>query len=294
MRRFDARLLLGRHAVGGGTFKEALRSKSRALDDDWKVAIRYVRWTYLPHYAEIQGLMKALGHDSGNRRQVSTGDGAAKSRNIMKSGYLLAPLSSMLISAVYLPLMTVALLKYPEAFSPTSNWLSDLGNRILSPEGSAYYNSGVIASGSLLIMFFLALRSIQLKNSKPQGAMVYLSQAFGIVGAIGMILSGLFSIDDPSKHGTMSAILRIGIGTAFGFTIPALLYHKGARRWILAIGGATAVLDLIVSVFFNNVQILEWPVILLFLVYCVLLGIETGRLGRANRQNTGGVSWPPR
>jgi hypothetical membrane protein len=184
------------------------------------------------------------------------------------------------ICAIYLSCASLAFLRYPESYSPSGNWLSDLGNRAISPEGSKYYNIGVMVSGGLLILFFLSLRGMRLAENRRQRVVLTLSQASGVIGAAGMILSGVFSIDTPSRHSVMSAILRIGVGTAFGFTVPALVYHRGVRRWILVLGAATTLLDLVVSALFNKTRILEWPVILLFLVYCIVLGGEAGRLQR--------------
>lgn len=208
----------------------------------------------------------------------------------MKKYNSLAPLLGILIVFIYLLLFALALSKYPQPFSPISNWLSDLGNRIISPDGSRYYNAGVILSGALLAVFFISHRSIRLITSKAQCIVLALSQVFGIVGAAAMMLSGVFSIDIPTKHSFVSAILRICIGTSFGLSIAALSYFKDVRKWILVIGGVTALLDLCVSVFFNKIHLLEWPVIFLFLTYCLLLGLEIGRLGRSNSSKKEGVA----
>lgn len=198
----------------------------------------------------------------------------------MKRCHLIAPILSTVIIAIYLLFSTLAMLKYPESFSPFSNWLSDLGNRIVSPAGSGYYNTGIILSGAVLAIFFLYSGSIHIKDNKAQYIVLTLSQVFGVIGAIAMIFTGVFSIDIPTKHSFASAVLRICIGTSFGLSVAVLRYFENARKWILIIGGATTLFDLCVSVFFNKVRILEWPVIGLFLIYCFLLGLEIGRLGR--------------
>jgi hypothetical membrane protein len=202
----------------------------------------------------------------------------------MKKHQFLAPLLGILIVAIYLLFFSLALSKYTQPFSPLSNWLSDLGNRVTSPNGSRFYNTGIILSGSMLAMFFVTHRSIRLVTNKAQPIVLALSQLFGIIGAAGMILSGVFSIDTPTKHSFASAVLRICIGTSFGLSIAALSYFKDVRKWVLVVGGVTVLLDLCVSVFFNKVHLLEWPVIFLFLTYCLLLGIEVGRLGKQRYQ----------
>ena len=198
----------------------------------------------------------------------------------MKKSYLITSILSVLIVAIYLSFTLLSLARYPEPFSPVSNWLSDLGNRITSPDGSKYYNTGIFITGLLLAIFFIALNSNRIKERKAQSIVLTFTQAFGILGATAMLCTGIFSIDIPRIHSLFSAVLRICLGTAFGLSVAAFRYHKEVRKWILVIGIVTTLTDLIVSVFFNKIQLLEWPVIFLFLTYCLLLGIETNRLGQ--------------
>ena len=196
---------------------------------------------------------------------------------------------SISVAAVYLVMTTLALVRYPQAFSPGSNWLSDLGNRIISPEGAPFYNAGIYITGSLLALFFVSLGSTRIPGRKVQNAMLLLTQICGIGGSVGMIMTGVFPIDTPQTHSLCSEILRIGLGSAFGFSVAAFRYHKEIKTWVLAAGVLTTLTDLIISVFYNNTQILEWPVIALFLIYCLLLGNETYRLGRLKQETVQGI-----
>jgi hypothetical membrane protein len=203
----------------------------------------------------------------------------------MLKSHQIALALSILVVVTYVSFTAAALAGYPGSFSPQNNWLSDLGDRITSPEGSKFYNAGIYGAGSLLALFFIALNAIRIKDRKPQNIVLTLAIAFGVFGALSMILTGVFSIDNPQVHSLFSAMNRIGTGTAFGLSVAALAYHKGVRRGILVIGVITTLTDLITSVFFNTIHLLEWPVIFLFLAYCLLLGIETNRLARS-RQGT--------
>jgi hypothetical membrane protein len=203
----------------------------------------------------------------------------------MKKSNPIAWVLSILVVAVYLVMTTLALLRYPVSFSPGSNWLSDLGNRIISPDGSAFYNAGIFITGSLLALFFISLGSTRIPGRKVQNIMLLLTQICGASGSIAMIMTGVFSIDTPQTHSLFSEILRIGLGSAFGFSVAAFRYQNRIKKWILVAGVITTLTDLIVSVFYNKTQILEWPVIALFLIYCLLLGNETYRLGRVKQEN---------
>ena len=60
--------------------------------------------------------------------------------------------------------------------------------------------------------------------------MLLLTQVIGIFGSIAMIMTGVFSIDNPQTHSLFSAFLRIGFGTAFGFSVAAFLYNKEFQK----------------------------------------------------------------
>ena len=203
----------------------------------------------------------------------------------MKKSYPTATILSVLIVAIYVSSTSLSLARYPEPFSPVSNWLSDLGNRITSPDGSKFYNTGIFITGFLLAIFFVALNSNRTKDRKAQNIVLTLTQVFGVLGAMAMICTGIFSIDVPQTHSIFSMLLRICLGTGFGLSVAAFAYHKEVRKWILVIGIVTTLTDLTVSVFFNKIQLFEWPVIFLFLTYCLLMGIETDRL-RQHRNRT--------
>lgn len=196
----------------------------------------------------------------------------------MKKGNMITWVLSILIATIYIVMTILALAKYPESFSPVSNWLSDLGNRIVSPVGSKFYNAGIYITGSLMALFFLSLGSNRMQGIKAQNIMLLLTQVIGIFGSSAMIMTGIFSIDYPQTHSLFSAFLRISFGTAFGFSVAAFLYNKEFKKWILIVGVITTLTDLFISVFYNKTHLFEWPVISLFLVYCLLLGNETYRL----------------
>jgi len=178
----------------------------------------------------------------------------------------------------YVTFTTLAIVHYPLPFSPLNNWLSDLGNVAASPTGAPFYNAGIIASGILLLIFFLAISEWKLAQNKIQKIMVGLTQGFGAAGAAAMIMSAIYPINIPDPHSFWSAALDIGIGTGFAFSVAALRYHPTVPRWSLALGVLTALTDIAFAVFSNKLFILEWITISLFLVYVIVLGVISKRL----------------
>ena len=51
---------------------------------------------------------------------------------------------------VYLIFALVAFLKYPGAYGPLTNWLSDLGNPLDNPSGAIFYRLGCVLRVPLL------------------------------------------------------------------------------------------------------------------------------------------------
>jgi hypothetical membrane protein len=186
--------------------------------------------------------------------------------------------SGVLIALCYVACALLSFARYPLAFSPLTHWLSDLGSTAQNPAGAAFYNYGMVATALLRVPFFLGLSALRLEKNRAQPIMLLLTQAFGLLGAAAMVMIALNPIGLSSTHSFWSAVQFIATGTAFAFSVAALRYHAACPRWLLALGILTALTDMLVSMFFNTVHVLEWVIIALFLCYVVLLGLQTRRL----------------
>lgn len=200
----------------------------------------------------------------------------------MKPRYALSFVASMIAIVCYLTLSLLAFSRYPAPFSPMSNWLSDLGSADLNPRGATFYNVGIIATGLALALFFLGLSRWKLDGSQIQRNMLLFTQGFGILGAVSMIMSGVYPITFADIHSFFSIALYVLLGTAFAFSVAALRYHSAYPRWLLALGGVVALVDVLSGVF-HTVYALEWVTVALFLCYVGLVGIETNRVTLARK-----------
>ena len=133
-------------------------------------------------------------------------------------------------------------------------------------------------TGALLTLFFVSLAALRLAQVRAQAIILLVARLIGVIGALSMVMTAVYPIDRGAAHSFWSAMLYINLGTAFGLTVAALRYPTGVHKWLLVYGGVTTLTDLVVSVFFNTIAVLEWPTVALFLSYCVLLGFETARL----------------
>lgn len=181
-------------------------------------------------------------------------------------------LSSILILLSYSIFTLLAFFKYRLPYSPVKNWLSDLGNKVLNPNGAIFYNIGVVLTALCLVFFFLGFSVLKSRENRIRNLMILLTQSFGILGCVSMALSAVYSIDTPAPHSFFSAGMRISLGSAFAFSVAALRYDPKVPRWLLVLGALTTLTNFLVSVLANSTYILEWPTIFLFLVYVGSVG----------------------
>jgi hypothetical membrane protein len=185
--------------------------------------------------------------------------------------------TGMFAVVCYLAFALLAFLLYPSPYSPMSNWLSDLGNANLNPSGALFYNIGIVATGGVLLLFFLGLSEWKMVTNRRQNLMLFVTQGCGILGVLAMIMSGLYPMNFLALHSFFSACLYILLGTAFAFSVAALRYHRACPRWLLVVGVSTALVAMLYGIF-HTVTALEWVTTALFLCYVGLLGAEMNRL----------------
>ncbi len=99
----------------------------------------------------------------------------------------------------------------------------------------------------------------------------------GILGALAMLMSGLYPMNFLALHSLFSTCLYILLGTAFAFSVAALRYHHACPQWLLVVGASTALVAMLYGIF-HTVTALEWVTTALFLCYVGLLGAEMNRL----------------
>ena len=198
----------------------------------------------------------------------------------MKRHYSLSFVTSFVASGCYLTCALLAFSRYPLPYSPLSNWLSDLGNVDVNPGGALFYNIGIVTTGVLLVLFFLGLSQWKMRKNRIQNLMLFLTQGVGILGALAMVMTGLYPINNFALHSFFGSCMNILLGTAFAFSVAALRYHASCPRWLLILGAVTTLVDLLygISKIVSTIFVLEWVTIALFICYLVLLGAQTQRL----------------
>lgn len=190
--------------------------------------------------------------------------------------YPISFIAGILAPTGYLIFTILAYLQYPSTYSPMDNWLSDLGNPELNPGGAIFYNLGIILTAIFLVIFFIGLSDWNIQGNRVQHIMLRLTQVFGIVGSLCMLMSAVFPINHYDVHSILSTSLYVLLSTAFIFSAAMLRYHTGVPRWLLVLGIFSAGL-VISTAFLQRVYLLEWITVLVFQAYVILVGIETHR-----------------
>ena len=189
----------------------------------------------------------------------------------------LTAMAGFLSILVYVCFTLASYAYYPTAFNPRDNWLSDLGNASLNPSGASLYRIGAVLTGVLLALFFIGLRVIA--RGQPTKVRIFfsLSQGFGVIAALALIMTGVFSEGAHASHSFWSAVLYISFGTAVFFCGWAFLYLPRFSRSLTYLAFAITVINWVMSAF-SKTHFLEWIVVTLMLVF---VGAVSYRVCRA-------------
>ncbi len=174
--------------------------------------------------------------------------------------------------ALYAALAAAARAFFPSSFNPADNWLSDLGNRLLSPAGSVYYRLAGILGGGALLAFFAALGPWARRQNLTAPVLLLLARMLGMIAAAAFVLTGVFSIDMMPFHRWFSLANFVSFGTAVALTGIAAL--RGARlpRWFAVTCLLTCGVD-IVSGVFSETRWPEWALVALLILYVTAMSL---------------------
>ncbi len=179
---------------------------------------------------------------------------------------------------VYLIFTLVAFLKYPSAYGPFTNWLSDLGNPLASPHGAFFYNIGCILTSLVLILFYTGLDKWN-SGDKKMKILLRVAQIMGISSAFSLTLAALFPLGTHSAtHSFWSAILSVVIGFFLTFSATALSKHRVFKRWIAYYGFLAALVNFIYGMSEatgHKLYIGEWAAIGMFVIYIFLIAYNS-------------------
>jgi hypothetical protein len=175
----------------------------------------------------------------------------------------------------YLLFTALAWIAYPGAYGPwNNNWLSDLGNRRLNPSGAELYAIGCVGTGILLGGFFVGLASWRRSHSKVEDWLLLFVQSAGLIGALSIVMSAVFSIDQFAAHQFWSRMISGSMAVAL-FVSPFALRRPGLPVWVLGAVCVAGYLSVVARLVFASAHWLEWPSIGFLLIYVVVVAATT-------------------
>ncbi|MHB1346772.1 MAG: hypothetical protein ACYCXK_04700 [Candidatus Humimicrobiaceae bacterium] len=187
--------------------------------------------------------------------------------------YIVTPVLGLMALACYLSLAFTSWLFYSQSFSPFENWLSDLGHMERNASGSIFYRLASIATGILLIFFYISLVKLIEDNRKKIKIYTWIVKIFGVFGGFSFMMSGVFPINYLASHSLWSKLLYIFLGTSIAFSGVIWVYKKNTR-FLAAFAFLAAALN-ISSGIFNKIFFLEWIVVLLIMIFVFIICLRS-------------------
>ncbi len=182
----------------------------------------------------------------------------------------------MLVIVLYCVFTFTSLALYPTAYSPVTNWLSDLGNSSFNPKGSIFYNVGCVLTGVALFPFFIGLHKWHTDEQWRRFSLIA-TQVIGSLAAFSLIMIGIFSEDYGWVHSLWSSVFFVLNLIVLVLTGASLFTHPRYIRPVAYYGLIVAIINLVFVLFFVT-PIFEWFTVFTALGYVGLLSYNMLRL----------------
>ena len=188
----------------------------------------------------------------------------------------ISSIAGVLVIVLYCVFTFTSLALYPTAYSPVTNWLSDLGNSSFNPKGSIFYNVGCVLTGVALFPFFIGLHKWH-TDEKWRRFSLIATQVIGSLAAFSLIMIGVFSEDYGWVHSFWSSVFFVLNLIVLVLAGASLFTHPSYIRPVAYYGFIVAVINLAFVLFFVT-PIFEWFTVFTALGYVGLLTYNMLRL----------------
>ncbi len=183
---------------------------------------------------------------------------------------------------VYLIFALVAFLKYPVAYGPFTNWLSDLGNPLANPSGAIFYRLGCMLSGAALILFYLKL-GIWNPGSRRTRVLLTVAQCTGVFSAVCLIITGVFPLGTCTEiHSLWSMVLYVFLGFFLTFSATALMKNPAFKKGFAYYAFVTATVNFVFGAILHEIFWAEWISVGMFIAYVLMIAYNSMVLARAS------------
>jgi hypothetical protein len=199
-----------------------------------------------------------------------------------RGGWAVASSAGIAAVVVYLIFALVAFLKYPGAYGPLTNWLSDLGNPLANPSGAIFYRLGCMLSGAALVLFYLKL-GIWNTGSKKTRVLLTVAQCTGVFSAVCLIITGIFPLGTSTEiHSLWSMMLYISLGFFLTFSATALMKNPAFKKGFGYYAFLTAAVNFVFGAILHEMFWAEWISVGMFIAYVLMVAYNSMVLVRAS------------
>ena len=204
--------------------------------------------------------------------------------NSKSRGWAVVSVAGITAVALYLVFALVAFLKYPSAYSPVSNWLSDLGNPLANPSGAVFYRLGYTFSGLGLALFYVKL-GVWNTGSRRTRLLLTVAQCAGVFSAVSLVVTAVFPLGTSTGiHSLWSMMLYISLGFFLTFSATALMKSPTFKRGFGYYGFVTAGVTFAFGAILHETRWAEWVSVGMFIVYVLMVACNSLALVRASRE----------
>jgi len=197
-------------------------------------------------------------------------------------GWAVISIAGIAAVAVYLIFALGSFLKYPGAYGPLTNWLSDLGNPLDNPSGAIFYRLGCMLSGAALVLFYLKL-GIWNPGSKKTRVILYIAQCMGVFSAFCLIITGMFPLGTATEiHSLWSMMLYISLGFFLTFSATALMKNPALKKGFGYYAFLTAAVNFMFGAILHEMFWAEWISVGMFIAYVLMVAYNSMVLVRAS------------
>jgi hypothetical membrane protein len=185
----------------------------------------------------------------------------------------LATIAGLASIVIGIGLALVAYADYPRAFSPAANWLSDLGDTLLSPKGSVFFRADMIVIGVAIAAFFVGLSRWHHSQRLVCKGLLGIGQASGLVAGVALVMTGIHPENQYAAHALWSTVLFISAASAVWFVGWAPAWHPRLPQRIPYIALTACAADL--TCLMARRHWLEWLAVGLLLCFVGAVALGT-------------------
>ena len=187
-----------------------------------------------------------------------------------KKSLSISVIGGLLVILLFCIFTLASAVRYPGAFSPLDNCISDLGTMAKNPGGYIYFNIGCILTGVSTLLLVGGMGDWNVDKKK---GVFTVGRLLGGASTVVLMLIGVFDENTP-YHTILSLAFFLLLGLFLIVINIALWKHPAYKRWIGYYAIAAIAIDVIFSityVVYEHAPVWEWLAVFGALIWVGML-----------------------